>query len=142
MLCCSLPCVGASDSDAYSLTSGNKQGYHWKWLASSERHIGATGPEYWFNELTKNKPSYDCQAMYLREASVYGKWVGLPCYSAAPFTCEYLLAPHGTPAPANAAESLAVYEMYQEAPPYLAMGSYGSKGSYQFAPPAYGLKGR
>lgn len=117
------------------LTGGNKKMNHWKWLGSSERYIGETGPEYWFNQLTKMKPGYDCQAMYLRDPSQYGKWVGLPCYSAAPFTCEHLLSPPGTIAPPNAAESLAMSEIYKEAPAYLYAGS---KGSLSFAPPSKG----
>lgn len=108
---------------------------HWKWLGSSERYIGESGPEYWFNALTKNKPGYDCQAMYLRDPSQYGKWVGLPCYNAAPYTCEYLVAPPGTAAPANPAETQAMMGMFQEAPAYLANAAY-TKGSYAFAPPS------
>jgi hypothetical protein len=133
---------------------------YWKWLGGSQSRIGESGPEYWFNQLTKNKPGYDCQAMYLKEPSVYGKWVGLPCYSAAPYTCEYTIAPAGTALPASAAENLAMYEMSQEAPAYLnsytsSKGAYqyapSSKGAYQYAPsnnkgsyqyaPSYGLKG-
>lgn len=112
---------------------------HWKWLGSSEMFMGQTGPEYWFNQLTKMKPSYDCQAMYLRDQSQYGKWVGLPCYSSAPFTCEYRIAPPGSPEPANAAETMAAYEMYKEAPAYL-REYQSNKGSMQFAPPSKGAQ--
>lgn len=110
----------------------------WKWLGSGEAYIGQSGPQYWFNELTKMKPGYDCQAMYLRDPSQYGKWVGLPCYNAAAFTCEYRLAPPGTPAPASAAETMAGYEMLKEAPAYINNYS-NSKGSLAFSPPSKGV---
>ena len=123
-----------ADDDTYVLTGGNKQMNHWKWLGSNERFIGQTGPEYWFNDLTKSKPGYDCQAMYLRDRSQFGKWVGLPCYNAAPYTCEYHITPPGTVVPPTAAESLAMYSMSREAPAYLS-GGY-SKGAIAFAPPS------
>lgn len=122
--------IGASTSDAYALTSGNKQMNHWKWLGSAEQYIGQSGPEYWFNDLTKVKPNYNCQAMYLRDSMSYGKWVGLPCYNAAPYTCEYHLAPPGSMAPANSAETLAMMEIYKDSPPYLSASAYSKGASY------------
>ena len=133
---CLLACIGAADSDAYSHTSGNKQHNKWYWLGGSDTYVGQTGPQYWFNEITKMKPSYNCQAMYLRDSSQYGKWVGLPCYNAAPFTCEYRVAPPGTVAPPNAGETLAMAEMYKNAPAYIG-GPSMSKGSMIFRAPSY-----
>mgnify|MGYP001792822494 CR=1 FL=1 len=81
--------------------------------------MGATGVEYWYNAVTKQKPGYNCQAMYLYDGNQYGKWVGLPCYTAAPYVCEYQLLPPGTSSPANAAEQMAILGMAKEAPPYI-----------------------
>ena len=110
----------------------------WKWLGSGEAYIGQSGPQYWFNELTKMKKDYDCQAMYLRDHSTYGKWVGLPCFSRAAYTCEYLLAAPGSPAPSNAAETMAGYEMMKNAPAYINSYQSSSKGSLAFNPPTKG----
>lgn len=129
-----MPVYIGAEKETYALTGGNKQMNHWKWLGSSERYIGQTGPQYWLSDITRNKPGYDCQAMYLRDQRQYGKWVGLPCYSSASYTCEYSFAPPGTPAPANAAEGAAMYEMLKEAPEYLSNEAY-SKGNLVFAPP-------
>jgi len=106
-------------SDAYSFTSGNKQLNGWKWLGAGNNHMGATGVEFWYNHATKNKPMYNCQAMYLGDPNKFGKWVGLPCYTSAPYVCKYSLVPPGTDTPANPAEQMAILEMAREAPMYL-----------------------
>lgn len=110
---------------------------HWKWLGSNERYIGQSGPEYWFDQLNKMKPSYDCQAMYLRDAQQYGKWVAMPCYSSAPFVCEYRIAPPGSPEPSNPSETLAMMDMMKSSPAYLQNTGY-SKGNFVFSPPTKG----
>lgn len=129
--------IGA-ETATYAFTAGHRRMNHWKWLGSNERYIGETGPEYWFSSATKSKPGYDCQAMYLRDSSQIGKWVGLPCYSSASYTCEYRIAPPGTPEPANAAETAALYRMTKEAPAYLTAQSSNYKGSMAFAAPSKG----
>ena len=89
--------------------------------------MGQSGPQYWHSEITKMKPNYDCQAMYLGDHYQYGKWVGKPCYSASAFVCEFNIAPPGTPAPVNPAEYMATQKMLAEAPAYLQ--EYSSKGN-------------
>lgn len=114
--CVYLLTVGATD--AYAYTSGNKQYNGWKWLGAKNNHMGASGVEFWYNMETKQKPMYDCQAMYLYDPNNYGKWVGLQCRAAAPYVCEYQLVPY-TATPYNAAEQMAVLKMAAEAPYYL-----------------------
>lgn len=81
--------------------------------------MGPPGADFWLNAATQQKYGYDCQAMYMYDRNQYGKWVGLPCTSAAPYVCEYQLLPHGMLAPSNSAEQMAVLKMAAEAPAYL-----------------------
>lgn len=108
----------AGAKDPYALTSGNKQRNGWKWLGASDNHMSG---DFWYNSATQMKMGYDCQAMYLYDAFNYGKWVGLPCHTAAPYVCEYKLVPHSSEMPSNGAEQMAILEMAQEAPLYLSM---------------------
>lgn len=94
--------------------------------------MGASGVEFWYNDATKAKPGYDCQALYLYDPMKYGQWVGLPCYNAAHFVCEYNLLPPGAPQPNNPAEQMAVLEMAKDAPPYLSMLARQQKIDFYF----------
>lgn len=102
-------------SDAYSYTGGIKYGDIWKWL---DHESAIVQPQFWYNEATQTKANYNCQAMYVHDPYKYGQWVSLPCYSSAPYVCEYQLLP--VPASVQVvAEQIAILNMADDAPGYL-----------------------
>lgn len=114
---CFLPtCVNLTGaSDAYSYTGGMKHEGYWKWLG---QHTPIVQPQFWYNDATQVKPHYDCQAMYVHDPYKYGQWVSLPCYSSAPYVCEYQLLPSSAVVQTGA-EQMAILEMAVDAPGYL-----------------------
>lgn len=122
-------CIGVA-SEKYVLTSGYKSlpGGYWKWLGGADQYIGASGPTYWFNEMTKNKPQYDCQALYVFDPTYYASWASYPCNRPAVSVCEYQV-PGLLSSPTDGAY---ISELLRNAPNYLQPTS--SKGVLAIAP--------